>query len=205
MKRFTFLLCIAFLSITFGQEKIKVTSVYGSENKEVQVLLDFENIYIQTLTFHGATIKGKHYEVTISEYENGNLVRTETLFDGSESDYFRNQSNTLPLTFFFKMADGKFKGFLRGERFGSKKVYFDLKSESDMYVLKDFFGSSNEWFFTSDTNKATAIFAIITPKINPDGSGSYCEVAQSDIAPERFGTHFLIPHYFLVSIRFKEK
>ncbi|MDO4728824.1 MAG: hypothetical protein Q4B43_07455 [Bacteroidota bacterium] len=205
MKKIVLIIALVWTAVSVAQEKIKVTSTYGSKNKEIQDLLDFENIYIQTLTFQGITIKGKHYEITVSEYENGNLIRTETLFNGSESDYFRNQSDTLTLTFFFKMAENKLKGFLRGERFGSRKIYFDLKNESDMYVLKDFFGLAKEWFFTPDTNKSTAILAIITPRMNPDGSGSYCEVAQSNIAPEHFGTHFHIPHYFLISIQFKEK
>ena len=43
----------------------------------------------------------------------------------------------------------------------------------------------------------------ITPTIHEDGSSSYCEVAQSDIAPEKLGAHFKIPHYFLITIAFK--
>ena len=67
--------------------------------------------------------------------------------------------------------------------------------------MKDFFGSKKE--LSIDLQKKNAVFAIITPTIHEDGSGSYCEVAQSEIAPEKLGEHFKIPHYFLITITFK--
>ncbi|PKP15193.1 MAG: hypothetical protein CVU07_11030, partial [Bacteroidetes bacterium HGW-Bacteroidetes-23] len=72
---------------------------------------------------------------------------------------------------------------------------------ADKYALKDFFGSNEE--MNIELNKKTAVFAIITPTIHKDGSGSYCEVAQSSIKPEKLGEHFKIPHYFLITITFK--
>ena len=44
-------------------------------------------------------------------------------------------------------------------------------------LAQRFFGSKTE--LNLDISKKNAVFAIITPTIHKDGSGSYCEVAQS--------------------------
>lgn len=199
----TLLLVVLAVNITWAQELVKVTNNYGSENNEVQELADFENIYIEKLNFEGEALKDKYYEVNIREFKNGKEVRKETLFDASESDYFKIKSDKVALKFFFSMANGKLKAYLKGPGFGSKKSYFKLNDEGDRYALKDFFGRKEVLEFNMTTNKVFPAFAIITPTIHKDGSGSYCEVVQSDIKPENLGSHFKIPHYFLVSIQFK--
>lgn len=68
------------------------------------------------------------------------------------------------------------------------------------YALKDFTTGSN--ILNVEINKPIYLLVIITPKINPDGSGSYCEVAQSGIDPNTLGKKFDIPHYFLVDVQF---
>lgn len=187
-------------NFSFAQN-IKLTNTYGSENNDIQNLIDFENIYFEQLTFEGSDLNEKQYILYLQEFKNGKLVQKSTLFDGSENNYFRIKSDKETLKFLFKMADGKLKTYIRGSKFGSKKSYFDLKSDSDQYALKDFFGSKTE--LTLDAKQETAIFAILTPTKHKDGSSSYCEVVQSDIKPENLGTFFKIPHYFLISIQFK--
>ncbi|MDM1041762.1 MULTISPECIES: hypothetical protein [Empedobacter] len=188
-------------NFAFSQNTIKMTYKYGSDNGEIQDIIDFENIYIETLNFEGDLLNGKNYQINLEEYKNGKLTTKKLLFDSSESDYFKLNSNSLSLKFFFKMSDGKLKTYIRSNLFGTKKSYFNLMNDSDKYALKDFFGEKKE--VTINPNKKNAVFAILTPTIHPDGSGSYCEVAQSDIAPEKLGEHFKIPHYFLVTINFK--
>ena len=188
-------------NFAFSQNTIKMTYKYGSDNGEIQDITDFENIYIETLNFEGDLLNGKNYQINLEEYKNGKLTTKKLLFDSSESDYFKINSNSLSLKFFFKMSDGKLKTYIRSNLFGTKKSYFNLMNDSDKYALKDFFGEKKE--LTINPNKKNAVFAILTPTIHPDGSGSYCEVAQSDIAPEKLGEHFKIPHYFLVTINFK--
>lgn len=188
-------------NFAFSQNTIKMTYKYGSDNGEIQDIIDFENIYIETLNFEGDLLNGKNYQINLEEYKNGKLTTKKLLFDSSESDYFKINSNSLSLKFFFKMSDGKLKTYIRSNLFGTKKSYFNLMNDSDKYALKDFFGEKKE--VTINPNKKNAVFAILTPTIHPDGSGSYCEVAQSDIAPEKLGEHFKIPHYFLVTINFK--
>jgi len=187
--------------IALAQNIVKMTNNYGSENSEIQDLLDFENIYVEQLHFESESLKGKQYQIHIEEYKNGKHVRTEMLFDGLESDYFKMDAAKESVKFFFKMKDGKLATYIRGKKFGSKKSYFKLTSDADKYALKDFFGSKEE--LKIDFTKKNAVFAIITPTLHKDGSGSYCEVAQSEIAPEKLGEHFKIPHYFLVTITFQ--
>ncbi len=188
-------------NFAFSQNTIRMTSKYGSDNSEIQDIIDFENIYVETLNFEGDILKGKNYQIDLEEYKNGKLASKKLLFDSSESDYFRINSNSISLKFFFKMSEGKLKTYIRSKNFGTKKSYFNLINDSDKYALKDFFGEKKE--LTVDLNKKNAIFTILTPTIHPDGSGSYCEVAQSDIVPEKLGEHFKIPHYFLITITFK--
>lgn len=194
-------LFIAITHFAFAQNTVKMTNNYGSENNEIQDLIDFENIYIEQLNFQNENLKGKHYQINIEEFKNGKLIKTSNLFDGSESDYFKIDGNTESIKFFFKLSDGTLKAYIRGKKFGSKKSYFKLSSDSDKYALKDFFGSKEE--LNIDLQQKNTVFAIITPTLHKDGSGSYCEVAQSGIAPEKLGEYFKIPHHFLITITFK--
>jgi len=196
-----FLLITLAANFSFAQNTIKVTNNYGSENTDIQNLIDFENIYFEQLNFEGKDLEGKQYLISIQEFKDGKLIKKSVLFDGSDSDYFKIKTDKESLKFLFKMTDGKLKTYIRGKKFGSKKSYFNLKSDSDQYALKDFFGSNKE--LNIDSKQETAIFAIITPTKHANGYSSYCEVVQSDIKPENLGTHFKIPHYFLVTIQFK--
>jgi hypothetical protein len=195
-----FILALLSNAIT-AQDFIKMTNNYGSQNTEIQDLIDFENIYIEQLNFSSLNLIGKSYEINIEEYKNGVLLSTIKLFDGSETDFFKINTKEEILKFFFRVSDGKLKTYIRGKKFGSKKSYFNLMSDSDQYVLKDFFG--NKEVLNLDINSKNTLFAIITPTIHNDGSSSYCEVVQSEIKPEKLGEHFKIPHYFLITIKFK--
>ena len=201
MKIIILLPLLIFTNIMFAQNTVKMTNNYGSENREIQDIIDFENIFIEKLNFEGESIKSKSFVISLEEYKNGKLENNSILFNGAESDYFKIGSDNESLKFFFKMTDGKLKTYIRGQRFGSKKSFFKLYEESEKYALKDFFGSKSE--LNLDIDKKNAVFAIITPTIHKDGSGSYCEVAQSNIEPEKLGEHFKIPHYFIINIEFK--
>ena len=56
------------LSNSMFSQSIKITNHYGSENKEIQDLIDFESIYIEQLNFEGETLKGKSYQIALEEY-----------------------------------------------------------------------------------------------------------------------------------------
>ncbi|WP_455064955.1 hypothetical protein [Prevotella nigrescens] len=44
------------LSNSMFSQSIKITNHYGSENKEIQDLIDFESIYIEQLSFEGESL-----------------------------------------------------------------------------------------------------------------------------------------------------
>lgn len=201
LKKTALILVLLIANTVFGQDSIKMTNNYGSPNPEIQDLINFQNIYIEKLNFEGKELINKSYEINIQEFKKGKLTQKTNLFDGSEEDYFKIKSDTVSLKFFFSLTDGKLKTYIRGKKFGSKKSYFNLKGESDQYALKDFFGAKE--VLNMPLNEEFPVFAIITPTINKDGSGSYCKVVQSDIKPENLGEHFKIPHYFLITMKFK--
>ena len=63
---------ILFISnFIFAQNTVKMTSNYGSENQEIQDLIDFENIFIEKLNFESENLKGKSFKINIEEYKNG--------------------------------------------------------------------------------------------------------------------------------------
>ena len=185
----------------FSQKTIKMTCNYGSKNKDIQELIDFEGIFIEQLNFEGENLNGKTYIIKIIEFKEGKKINSSTLFDGTESDYFKINSDSVSLKFFFKLNDGELKVQIRGNNFFSKKTYFKLYDDAYKYALKDFFYNKSE--LNIDLSKTNAVLAIITPSIHKDGTGSYCEVVQKDVAPEELGAHFKIPHYFIVTIEFK--
>ena len=200
--KFNLLVLLVIISNSvFSQKTVKMTCNYGSNNKDIQELTDFEGIYIEQLNFEGENLNGKSYIIKIIEFKEGKKINSSTLFDGTESDYFKINSDSVSLKFFFKLNNGELKVQIRGNNFLSKKSYFKLYDDAYEYALKDFFYNKSELnIYLSKTN---AVFAIITPSIHKDGSGSYCQVVQTDVTPEELGTHFKIPHYFIVTIEFK--
>lgn len=184
-----------------GQSMIKVKRHDNVVDKHIQEIMDFESLFIEQLDFEGEGLRDKSYIVTLDEFDKGKKVRSSILFDGTEDEIFKIRENKATLKFFLKTADEKLKVSIRGSFFASRKMYFPLKMETDIYTVKDFFGEKEELLIPSD--KVGILFAIITPAIRPDGSGTYCDVVQSDIKPEKWYEHFKIPHYFVIRIRFK--
>ena len=83
------LLFITLISnFAFAQNTVKITNNYGSENREIQDVIDFENIYIERLNFEGGQLNGKYYEINIQEFVKGKLVHKELLFDGAETTIY---------------------------------------------------------------------------------------------------------------------
>lgn len=193
--------CLMSSGLVYGQHAIEMRKQYGSEHADVQRLLNFEDIYFEQLRFKGESLKGKSYQIFLREFKNGAFARDTTLFDGGESEFFTIKSDSLTVEFAFKFSDGKLKAQVFGNGFESKKTRLPLINKADDYALKDFFGEKQVLHL--DDRKGQAVLAVITPTIHADGSGSYCEVAQSDTPPEKLGEQFNIPHYFVVYIEFK--
>ncbi|WP_051201448.1 hypothetical protein [Christiangramia portivictoriae] len=186
--------------ITAETAMIDVTLNSGAKTEEMQLLYDFENINKYEFTFDGESIKGRYYVLRMKEFLDGKLIETSSLFDERGNKMFKIDSSSTSFKLISKIDQGDLKIWLRGQQFGSKQSHFALTNDNGRYVAKDFFGSKKK--LEEDINKPFHLMAIITPNRNPDGSGSYCRVAQSEIAPELFGTTFNIPHYYLIEIEF---
>ncbi|PTX44643.1 hypothetical protein C8P64_0625 [Christiangramia gaetbulicola] len=181
---------------------ISVSIKYGVEDEDLQTLYDFENVNQTEFFFKGEAIQGKYYVLRIKEFLNGELINTSILFDERGTEFFKIDSSETSFKMLSKVGRDDIKFWIRGERYGSKQSFFPVMHENGRYVAKDFFGSKK--ILKENADDSFHIMSIITPNRNPDGSGSYCRVAQSEIDPENFGKEFNIPHYYLVEIEFME-
>lgn len=197
----TLLLFLGVSIVGFAQETAAMTIEPGFENNDLQGILSFENLFLDKLIFEGKAIKGKSYSIEIIEYVNGKESSREVLFDGRESDFFNIRSEKETMSFYAKLDQGKLKVQMHGNGFRSKKMYYELKADADIYALKDFLGSKET--ITVDLEKKHPVLAMITPTVHKDGSSSYCEVVQCNVATDQLGKHFKIPHYFIMSIQFR--
>lgn len=201
MKNFSFtLLFICFSSLA---QEAEMTIRTGIQDEDLKLILDFENTQVDELEFRGQALQNKYYVARLKEYKEGELVETTTLFDERGNGYFKVDTSFTSFKFLSKIDRDELKIWIRGKRFGSKQSFFELDSKNGRYVVKDFLGSKTS--IDVPTYEPFYIFAVITPNRSANGTGSYCRVAQSDIAPEQFGKEFNIPHYFLVEMEFIEE
>jgi len=181
---------------------IEVSIKNGVEDQDLQTFFQFENISQTEFSFNGDAIKGKFFIVKVKEFLDGELTETSVLFDERGNDYFKIDSTQTSFKLLNKIENDEMKFWIKGQRFGSKQGYFPTTKLNGEYAVKDFFGAKK--LLKEDANEPFYLQAVITPNRNPDGSGSYCKVAQSEILPEEFGKEFNIPHYYLVEIEFTE-
>ncbi|MDR5589077.1 hypothetical protein [Christiangramia sp. SM2212] len=182
---------------------VDVTFKSGVENQELQTYYQFENIDQTEFFIKGDAIKGKYYVLRMKEFLNGELIKTSTLLDERGNEYFKQDTSALSLKLFTKIGKDDIKVWLRNSKMGSKQSYFPTNNDNGRYVAKNFFGAKD--LLKEDASDSFYIMSVITPNRNPDGSGSYCRVAQSEIAPEQFGNEFKIPHYYLIEIEFMKE
>ena len=180
-----------------------MTQTYGNSNPEIQEILDFQKIYIEKFNFDNSTLANKHWEINILEFVDGKQKSKTLLCDTSEADFLKIKYSPFSLKIFTQINNGILSIQAKFYSFSSKKVQLklDSRNKEETYALKDFFGSKITTEFPIQNE--IPLVAIITPTIHKDGSGSYCEVVQSDIKPEDLGKHFKIPHYFLVLMKIK--
>jgi len=190
------------LSIPTDESTIEVRINSSLENEDLRTLFEFENIDQSEFNFSGESIKGKFYVVRVKEFLDGEIINTETLFDERGTEFFRIDSTQTSFKLLTKVDKDEIKLWIRGNRFGSKQLYFPTTQGNGRYVAKDFFGPQQ--VLKENSKEPFQLMSVITPNRSEDGSGSYCRVAQSEINPEQFGKVFNIPHYFLIEIEFTE-
>ena len=190
------------LAIPADKNIINVSLNYNLDSKDLRTLYEFENISQSEFNFDGEAVKGKYLVLKIKEFLNGELIKTEKLFDETGNENFKIDTTHTSFKLLTKLDKGELKVWIRGERFGSKKSYFPTMDENGRYVAKDFFGAKK--VMKEDANAPFYIMSVITPNRLPNGNGDYCGVAQSEEDPEEFGKIFNIPHYFLIQMEFVE-
>ncbi len=201
MKKIIIVLLFVFINIVVYSQTVKMEVKYGTSDERFNQLMSFQNIFLETVKFNGANLNGKYYQVFVKEFKNGKWVQTDTLFDGSEIDFFKITGDSASFQFFAQIDNNELKLQLMTPPFNSKKLIYKTFPTNRDYALKDFLGDKKNAILP--IGKSFYTFAIITPTIHKDGRGSYCEVAQSGKNPEELGTIYKIPHYFLVEIVLK--
>ncbi len=186
--------------INYSQKTVKMVVEYGSKSEDLNSLMSFQNIEVENLSFESPEIVGKYYEVNLKEYKKGKLVSSKNLIDLKLVDYLKIDSTYTSFKFFSKIENDKMTVLVETPTMSCKQT-FKLQKGNGEYVLKDFQGINK--FADVPLNEEFPILAIITPVKLEDGYSSYCEVAQSGVAPERFWEKFKIPHYFVITMKFK--
>ncbi|WP_149303958.1 hypothetical protein [Pareuzebyella sediminis] len=199
MKYMLYAFCL-WLSIPLNAQNTATLKVdYGVEDPSLRQIMDFENISVHRVELNGDNLVDKNYVLTLEEYTKGRLKGSTLLFDSSEANAFKIKRNSLSFTVISKITErNEFKIELYFNGFRSKKSYFDLKITDYAYALKDFLGAQQEIDVPLD---GFSILALITPTVHADGSTSYCEVAQSNVAPEALGEEYQMPQNFLLKMK----
>jgi len=198
------ILALAFLSlgvINAQQNQIEFTSEYATKNKEVNDLLRFQDIELIKLNFKGKTLKNKNYTISIKEFSNGVLKKTDTIISSKADNYLKPIDTTV---FEFKFyvrtqLNNRVKMESQFKRFSTTKE-FDVNESSDKYALHDFIKGNS---LQISPNKPTYIMGYFLPYLDPKtGWKKYCDVVGSKHNPEDWGDVYKIPSYFLIEIHF---
>jgi len=201
MKYIIYAFCLLLSIPLSAQNTAKLKVVYGVEDPSLQQIIDFENISVNQVELIGDDLIDKDYVLTLEEYVKGRLKESTVLFDSSEANAFKIKRNSLSFTVISKITErNAFKIELYFNGFRSKKSYFDLKITDYAYALKDFLGAQQEIDVPLD---GFSLLALITPTVHSDGSTSYCEVAQSNVAPDALGEEYKMPQNFLLKMKIK--
>lgn len=193
---------ICFSTLNAQQKEISLTTNFGSENKETQDILRFQDIETTSLKFKGDALKDKNYTILVKEFTNGSLGKTDTIMNSKTYEYVPAiDSDSFNFKFFVKTElNNKVKMTFMFDRFSSTK-YYDIKATEDAYALHDFIADAKE--LTIESKKATYVLGYFLPYVDKEsGWKKYCEVSGSKYSPEEWGTAFNIPNYFLVEILF---
>lgn len=174
---------------------------YGGESPDLLSVLRFEDIGLSKMIFSGSDLKGKDFQISIKQYVKGKLFKQEVVFDSKEDEYFKIKSDKFIFRILTKITaehtakfDFQFNGFSKGREYKVDKNH-------NGFAQKDFLGGKKETIIPLNTS--TYILTYMMPYDKKDGSKQYCEVAQSGINPEEFGTKYAIPTYFLIDIKFQ--
>lgn len=185
------------------QSRIKLETSFGSENKEIQDILRFQDIETIKLKFYGAGLKNKNYRLLVKEYTNGNLAKVDTIMDTSKSEYFSSINDTIfGFRYFVKtQIDNTIKMKFLFNHFSTERNY-NIRKIEDKYALHDFLDANEN--MSINEAKSNVILGYFLPYTDIEtGWKKYCEVSASEHKPEDWGSIFNIPNYYLIDIIFE--
>lgn len=182
---------------TKAEEKIKMTTFYGSTNRELQDILFFEGIDQYTVQFVGKELKNKHFKVIAKSVWDGKITKTDTIINTSNvSKTSLIQSDTLSFKVLEKkVMEDKLKVNFSFKQFSNQRMY-DATNSLD-YSLRSI-GDK----MSIEIGKPFPAFAYILP-YEKDGWKLYCAVDSSGKNVESWGKEFGIKHYIIYEILFE--
>lgn len=187
------------LVLPHGTMDVTLTFRAQSTNPDVQSLLSFQNIEMWDLDFSG--VPERHYEIRVKRFVKGKKTIDKVAFDSKElGDTGKPVGGLLSFRVLSQAKDRQAKLDFQFPRWSAAQKFPCLETRYD-YVMKNFLGSEDKMSFSAQ--KETYVLAYLQPHARPDGSSSYCEVAQSGIDPEKLWDRYQVPCYFLVSVRFQ--
>jgi len=201
--------CLLLANCAFAQVKnegktndLKMTSKFGSENKDLFDILMFENIDYYKINFTGKELKNKTYKITVKEIWDGKVKSESTVFDSkemAEMSLDKVNDTTLSLKVISKLTPkNKIKISFVFNRFSNTKEYDAI--ESDDYSLRNL---ADESKLPIGYGKKFHFMSMILPYKRADGSKSWCEVGSSGKDIENWGKKFGIKHYLLFEMIFE--
>lgn len=203
MKNLLLLLLASVLLVSsiFAQSDIRMRTEYGSENIDLRSVLYFEGVGLDKMIFSGNDLKGRDFQISVKMFVKGRLTKNEVVFDSKEDDYFKIKSDKFTFRILTKTTSehtAKFQFQFNGF---SKLKEYKVAANQQEFATKTFLGSKTD--VAIPLNAHTYILTYMMPYLKEDGSKQYCEVAQSGVNPEDFGTKYAIPTYFLIDIKFQ--
>lgn len=189
---------------SYGQQKndLKMTSAYGSDNKEMLDLFRFENIDYYKIKFTGKELKSKTYTIRVKEIWDGKIKSDTIVFNSknmAEMAFDKVNDTALNLKVMSKLTSkNKLKVSFMFPRFSTTKEYDAL--ETNEYSLRNL---AEESKLEISYGKKFYFLAYILPYKRADGSKSWCEVGSSGTDIENWGKKFGIKHYLLFEMKFE--
>ena len=182
---------------------IKAKAEYGSEVKDVQLLMELDHIDYYSTTFIHKNVKNAYALFTTKEYWYGVLVKKDTLLPSlNPKEYlkFNNTNSTSKISLVTKPAKDSisFHFNLLGITFSKKYK----RMNNDEYSLRDGL-VTNEEFKTIATNTTLPLFVYSLPYEDPKQPNFkfYCALTADGVPPDKWWDTYKIAHYIIVEMK----
>ena len=198
----TYLLLVNCAFAQNTNQGLKMTSTYGSDNKEILDLQRFEGIDFYRIKFSGDELRGKTYKITVKEIWGGKVKSEKTVIDTKDlanAGLDKVGDTTLNMKVMSRvMPNNKLKVSFMFDRFSNTKEYKALKTND--YSLRNL---ADESKLPIGYGEKFYFMASILPYERADGSKSWCEVGSNGKDIENWGKKFGVKHYLLFEMKFE--